>query len=226
MIEVRDLLFAYRQDGFRLRVDSLDIASGERVAMIGPSGSGKSTLLHLMGGILTPQAGAIRVQEQQLNALSEPARRDYRIQNIGLVFQEFELIEYLTVLDNLLLPFRLNRTLLLNDAARERARRLAAELGITDKLCRYPGCLSQGERQRVAIGRALVTEPNLLLADEPTGNLDPRNKQRILDLLLQQAELRDLTLIMVTHDHGLLERFQRVIDVDVFHFEAAHGQGP
>jgi putative ABC transport system ATP-binding protein len=219
VIQLRELQFAYRQDGFQLRVDSLDVESRDRVAFIGPSGSGKSTLVHLIAGILTPHAGSILVQGQELSAFSEPARRDYRIENIGLVFQEFELIDYLTVLDNVLLPFRLNSTLVLDDAVRQRAKDLAVELGVADKLSRYPGHLSQGERQRVAIGRALVTQPTLLLADEPTGNLDPRNKQRIVDLLLHQADQRDLTVVMVTHDHGLLDRFERVIDVDRFHFE-------
>jgi putative ABC transport system ATP-binding protein len=219
VIQIRGIQFAYRQDGFQLRVDSLDVASRDRVAFIGPSGSGKSTLVHLIAGILTPHAGSILVQDQELSALSEPARRDYRIENIGLVFQEFELIDYLTVLDNLLLPFRLNRSLVLDDSVRQRAKELSVELGVGNKLSRYPGHLSQGERQRVAIGRALVTEPKLLLADEPTGNLDPRNKQRIVDLLLHQADQRELTVVMVTHDHGLLERFERVIDVDRFHFE-------
>ena len=203
-----------------MRVDTLHIASGERVAFIGPSGSGKSTLVHLIAGILTPRSGVVQVKGQQINALPEPARRHFRIENIGLVFQEFELIEYLTVLDNMVLPYRLNPTLVLDDAVRQRAAVLADELGVGDKLSRYPANLSQGERQRVAIGRALVTEPTLLLADEPTGNLDPRNKQRIVDLLLHQADQRDLTVVMVTHDHGLLDRFQTVTDVDQFHFEA------
>ena len=119
----------------------------------------------------------------------------------------------------MLLPYRLNSTLVLNEEVRQRAKDLAGELGVGDKLARYPANLSQGERQRVAIGRSLITEPTLLLADEPTGNLDPRNKQRIVDLLLHQADQRELTVVMVTHDHGLLDRFQEVIDVDRFHFE-------
>jgi putative ABC transport system ATP-binding protein len=223
LIDINELQFAYREDGFQLRVNTLHIAAGERVAFIGPSGSGKSTLVHLIAGILTPRSGVIQVKGQQVNAMSEPARRQFRIENIGLVFQEFELIEYLSVLDNLLLPYRLNRTLVLNGAVRQRAVVLANELGVGDKLSRYPANLSQGERQRVAIGRALVTEPTLLLADEPTGNLDPRNKQRIVDLLLHQADRRDLTVVMVTHDHGLLDRFQTITDVDQFHFEGKRG---
>jgi putative ABC transport system ATP-binding protein len=219
VIQIQELQFAYGDDSFQLRVDSLQVEARERVAFIGPSGSGKSTLVHLIAGILTPQVGSIVVQRQPLGDMTEPVRRDFRLRNIGLVFQEFELIEYLSVFDNMLLPYRMNRSMNLDDAVRQRARDLAGELGVASKLARYPTNLSQGERQRVAIGRALVTEPTLLLADEPTGNLDPRNKRKIVDLLLHQADQRDLTVVMVTHDHGLLDQFQNVIDVDQFHFE-------
>jgi putative ABC transport system ATP-binding protein len=132
---------------------------------------------------------------------------------MGLVFQEFELIEYLNVLDNILLPFRIHHALKLTTDIRRRASGLARSLGIDDKLHRWPGQLSQGERQRVAIGRALITNPQWLLADEPTGNLDPAGKRRVLDLMLDQAAQRALTVVLVTHDHGLLDRFDRVVDV-------------
>jgi ABC-type lipoprotein export system ATPase subunit len=217
LIDIFELEFSYSKGGFRLSIQQLHVPAGERVALIGPSGSGKSTLLQLMAGILLPQAGRLTVDDRELPQLSDAARRDFRIANIGLVFQEFELLEYLTVFDNILLPYRINDSLQLSDSVRKQAEQLASDLVIADKLARYPNQLSQGEKQRVAIGRALITKPALLLADEPTGNLDPRNKHRILDLLLHHADQRGVTVAMVTHDHGLLDRFQRVIDVGDFH---------
>jgi putative ABC transport system ATP-binding protein len=129
-----------------------------------------------------------------------------------MVFQSFELLEYLTVLDNILLPARISPALKLDAALKDRACQLAKQLDIGDKLKRTITRLSQGERQRVAVCRALLTEPQLLLADEPTGNLDPRNKGRVLEILLDYAEQKQATLITVTHDQTLLDRFQRVVD--------------
>jgi ABC-type lipoprotein export system ATPase subunit len=217
MIDVSQLDFAYGSDGFRLRIDEFHVAAGSHVALIGPSGSGKSTLLHLLSGILVARAGTIIVDGRDLRQLGDSARRDFRISNIGLVFQEFELLDYLNVLDNILLPFRINNALSLTDHVRQRARDLMKYLEIDDKVKRYPAHLSQGEKQRVAIGRALITEPGLLLADEPTGNLDPVNKDRVLELMLHQARQRNVTVVMVTHDYGLLDRFEQVFDVRDFH---------
>ena len=145
--------------------------------------------------------------------MSRSARSSFRIANVGLVFQSFELLPYLSVLDNLLLPFRLCSQLKLSVAVRQQARELAEGLEIGDKLSRFPSQLSQGEQQRVAIGRALIVEPPLLLADEPTGNLDPKNKQRVLDLMLESASQRGVTVVMVTHDHALLNQFETVYEV-------------
>jgi ABC-type lipoprotein export system ATPase subunit len=207
--------FAYADGPFRLDVPDLRVAAGERVAVIGPSGSGKTTLLHLVAGIVTPDAGRVVTGGVEVSALSEVARRRFRLAGVGLVFQAFELVEYLSVLDNLLLPFHLDRTLPGRQAAEPRARALAERVGLGDKLERPPARLSQGERQRVAVCRALVMEPPLLLADEPTGNLDPHTGRIVLDELVEVAAERDATLLVVTHDHGLLERFDRVVDMDV-----------
>ena len=133
------------------------------------------------------------------------------------MFQEFELLEYLNVLDNVLLPYRIHSALRIDPAVRERARRLADEVGIGALLDRYVTRLSQGERQRVAICRALVTEPAILLADEPTGNLDPESKERVLDILFACAGRTGATLVAVTHDHDVLPRFERVVDFKSFH---------
>jgi ABC-type lipoprotein export system ATPase subunit len=226
MVAIRDLDFRYREGEFRLRIPQLRVPAGETVAVIGPSGTGKTTLLNLIAGIVSPLGGQISVNAMQIAGLSETARRDYRIRNLGLVFQEFELLSYLNVLDNILLPFRINSALELTQDVKQRAVRLANEVGIADKLRRNVERLSQGERQRVAVCRALLTEPLLILADEPTGNLDPRNKGRVLDILFDYIEVHGTTLVTVTHDHDLLERFERVIEFSAFHSETGAGEFP
>jgi ABC-type lipoprotein export system ATPase subunit len=220
MIDVRDLDFRYPDGDFALRIPQLAVASGSTVAVVGPSGCGKTTLLNLVAGIALPHAGSLTTHDVQVSTLTDRARRDFRIRHIGLVFQEFELLEYLNVLDNILLPYRINSSLELTAAVRERARDLARDVGIEDKLSRHPHKLSQGEKQRVAVCRALLTEPVLLLADEPTGNLDPSNKGRVLDILFDYADRSGATLVTVTHDLDLVDRFSRVVD-----FRQFHGQG-
>ncbi len=212
MIDISHLDFTYGKGSFRLRLERFTVAAGERTAVIGPSGSGKTTLLHVVAGILVPEKGSIRVNGCVLSELGDAARRAFRIEQVGLVFQEFELLEYLTVLDNILLPYRITNALSLTQSVRERAKDLSERVGVGDKLGRRPDQLSHGERQRVAICRALITEPSLLLADEPTGNLDPENKRRVVDLLHTYSQENDVTLLMVTHDHSLLNHFDNVVD--------------
>lgn len=216
MIEIRDLSFCYERAAFRLRVPELAVRDGERVAIIGASGAGKTTLIHLIAGIRTPLGGSIRVDDFEISSASEPARRAFRAAHVGLVFQEFELVEYLSVRDNILLPYRISPTLRLTPEIGRRAEHLAQKVHIGDKLHRHPRRLSQGERQRVAIARALVTQPRWLMADEPTGNLDPATTQEILDLLLREATAHAATLLMVTHNHALLDRFDRVVDLAAY----------
>jgi len=212
VIEIRDLHFSYPGGEFRLGVPSFDVQPGEKLAVIGASGSGKTTLLNLVSGIVTPERGRVRVADVEVSALSDARRRAFRIRQIGFVFQDFELLDYLNVMDNILHPFRITHALKLNAAVRERARALADRMGIGDKLRRQANDLSQGEKQRVAICRALLPEPRLLLADEATGNLDPYNKRLILDLLFDSVDAHGATLLAVTHDHDLLPRFDRVVD--------------
>ena len=212
MIRIRDLQFRYPRDGFRLAIPTLEVVAGERVALIGPSGSGKTTLLHLIAGIKKAHSGELRVNNLEPGNLSDAASRSMRIRTIGMVFQDFGLLDYLSVTDNILLPFRIGAGFPLDQAARDRAALLAETLVIADKLKRPVGTLSQGEKQRVAVCRALVTSPPLLLADEPTGNLDPATKTRVLDAMLAAAGTTKATVLTVTHDHGLLGRFDRVID--------------
>jgi len=222
MINIRSLEFHYRYGEFRLSVPEFRVTQGEKVAVIGPSGSGKTTLLNLIAGIFMPVTGTVSVDSTEVSALNDAQRRDFRITNIGFVFQDFELLDYLNVLDNILHPYRITRVLTLDRSARERAVRLAERMGIDDKLRRFADDLSQGEKQRAAICRALLPHPKLILADEATGNLDPENKTLILDLLFQAVEEHDATLLAVTHDHELLKRFDRVVDFQDFrHRDAA-----
>ncbi|MEM7520492.1 MAG: ABC transporter ATP-binding protein [Pseudomonadota bacterium] len=216
MITVKDLTFRYPGTNFRLRVPEFTQQDHERVAIVGPSGSGKTTLLNLIAGILTPEAGRIDVAGTDVARLSDMARRRFRAGTIGFVFQDFALLDYLSARQNILYPFRISPALTLNAEARSRAESLAASCGIADKLDRHPTALSQGEQQRVAICRALVTQPKLILSDEATGNLDPDSKTRILDLLFEQATQAGSPVLAVTHDHELLPRFDRVIDFAQF----------
>lgn len=212
MIAIDSLNFSYPGSDFRLRIPDLRVDPGEKLAVIGPSGTGKTTLLNLVSGIVTPGKGTIHVNDVAVEGLNDADRRAFRITSVGFVFQDFALLDYLNVSDNILHPYRISPALLLTDSVRHRARGLARELGIEDKLDRFPDALSHGEKQRAAICRALLPEPGIILADEATGNLDPENKIRILDLLFRSVENRAATLLAVTHDHELLDRFDRVID--------------
>jgi putative ABC transport system ATP-binding protein len=216
MIAIHSILFSYGQNGFCLNIPELSVEKGEKVAVIGPNGSGKTTLLNLIAGIITPERGSIAVGDVQVDGLSDDARRDFRITNVGFVFQDFQLLDYLNVLDNILHPYRITGALTLDEQVRARAQTLAQEMYIGDKLNRLPNDLSQGEKQRVAICRALLPWPKLILADEATGNLDPVNKTRILELLFGAVEDHDATLLAVTHNHELLTRFDRTVDFQTF----------
>ena len=213
VIQIKQLQFGYRVGTFQLVVESLHIAAQERVALIGPSGCGKTTLLNLLAGILVPAKGEIDVDGTYISGLNQEDRQDFRALHMGLVFQEFELLEYLTVLDNVLLPFRLNPILQLTKAVQERALALCDKVGLGDKIKRYPAHLSQGERQRVAVCRALVTQPMVIFGDEPTGNLDPVNRDIVMDILSEYSESSKAPLVIVTHDHELLSRFDRIMDI-------------
>ncbi|WP_045225666.1 ABC transporter ATP-binding protein [Methyloterricola oryzae] len=217
MIHIRNLHFSYPGSEFRMDVTSLTIEPQAKVAIIGPSGSGKSTLLKLIAGIIPAQSGSLSVDGAHLQDMDDGARRNFRVSRIGFVFQELELLDYLNVLDNILHTYRINHVLKLSADVRQRARLLADDVGLGGKLEHMPSELSQGERQRAAVCRALLPKPKLLLADEATGNLDPVNKQRILDLLFRATDAQGAGLIAVTHDHELLPRFDRVIDFSALH---------
>ncbi len=216
MIQLDNVTFAYPHGPFRLHTPSLRVERGERIALVGPSGAGKTTLLSLIAGILRPDEGTIRAGGVELNRLSDAARRAWRISKIGLIFQELELLEYLTVRENVCLPYRINRAMRLTRDVRKAVDELAEAVGVGRLLGRYPHRLSQGERQRVAVCRALITRPELILADEPTGNLDPDNSRKIIQLILDRATVSNATVLVVTHDHSLLDRFDRVVNIRAF----------
>ena len=213
VIELRDLAFAYPRGGFELRVHELGVAEGEGVALVGPSGCGKTTLLHLMAGILVPADGTVVVDGVELSELGHEDRQDFRALSVGLVFQEFELLEYLDVLDNVLLPYRVSPALALDGAARQRAVELVEQVGLAGKKTSFPRQLSQGERQRVAVCRSLVTRPKVLFGDEPTANLDADNRDHVMDTLFRYTEEQRAPLVVVTHDRELRDRFDTLLDV-------------
>jgi len=212
MIQLKDIRFQYPQSDFNLDIRDLTFPEGSKTAIIGPSGFGKTTMLNLIAGILIPAAGKVIVNQETVNVLTDKDRRRYRIQNIGFIFQDFRLVPYLNVLDNILLPFRINSAIKLDSDAVARSKNIADELKIGNLIRKYPAKLSHGERQRVAIARALVNQPKLVLADEPTGNLDPANKIHIKNILFDAVDKHNATLITVTHDHEMLEGFDAVID--------------
>ncbi|WP_372830939.1 ABC transporter ATP-binding protein [Pontibacterium sp.] len=186
---------------------NLDIEQGEILMLLGPSGSGKSSLLNLMAGVDQPDSGQIRILNQNITALNEAGRTRFRREHIGVVYQFFNLIPTLTVIENILLPLSLNGRL----AERPQAEQQLALMGLADKQDRFPEQLSGGEQQRVAICRALVHKPALLLADEPTGSLDNDTADQVLALMLEKIRQEKMTLIMVTHSDALIEHADRVL---------------
>ena len=187
----------------------LTIGTGESVGIVGPSGSGKSTLLMVLAGLERLDSGEINVSGTPLHALSEDEMADFRGRNIGIVFQSFHLIANMTALENVAVPLELAN--LPNPF--EIARRELKSVGLGDRLNHYPGQLSGGEQQRVAIARALAPSPALLIADEPTGNLDTDTGRQIADLLFSKQAERGMTLLLVTHDTALAKRCSRQIRV-------------
>lgn len=215
-IQVSDLAFEYRNRGFSLHIPDLRIESGSRVALVGPSGSGKTTLLRLLAGIHRPDSGELTLGEKALSRLGDAERRAFRITSIGFVFQDFQLIEYLNVEENIRLPFRIHPSMNWTNQTAGRLHELIDATGIAGKRKSSIAELSHGEKQRIAICRALITEPRLVLADEPTGNLDPANKHRILKILFDETQRQHATLVMVTHDRELLDGFDQVVDFQAF----------
>jgi putative ABC transport system ATP-binding protein len=189
---------------------NLEIKAGESVAILGPSGSGKSTLLSLLAGLDVPSHGQVYIHDQDLTLLDEDGRAQIRAQWVGFVFQSFHLLPHLTALENVMLPLELAG----HSNSADQALAGLEQVQLTSRVNHYPSQLSGGEQQRVAIARAFVRQPTILFADEPTGNLDSRTGQQIIDLLFNLNAERQTTLVLVTHDRGLAGRCQRQLYLD------------
>ncbi len=192
-----------------LKSISLQVAAGERVAIVGASGAGKSTLLHLLGGLDTPTSGSILFEGRDLGKLSSNALAEYRARKVGFVFQFHHLLPAFTALENVMIPALIQRVSV--PEARRRSREALDRVGLSHRITHRPGQLSGGEQQRVAIARAIVMEPRLLLADEPTGNLDSGTGLAVHNLLLQLNSDLNMTMIVVTHNHDLAAMFSREV---------------
>jgi putative ABC transport system ATP-binding protein len=186
---------------------NLAVAPGETVAIVGASGSGKTTLLSLLAGLDSPSAGEIHLAGTRIDALDEDARAERRAGTVGFVFQSFQLLSGFTALENVMLPAELAG----RSDPRERAREALRRVGLAERLNHYPHQLSGGEQQRVAIARAFAGDPQILFADEPTGNLDTNTGARIIDLLFELNAQSNATLVLVTHDEALARRCRRVL---------------
>ncbi len=215
LIEVEGVRKVYRRDSLEIPVlDGLDftVEEGEFVSLMGPSGSGKTTLLNLLAGIDRPTAGKVVVGGEEISRLSESDLADWRSQHVGIIFQLYNLIPVYTALENVGLPLLL--TGLSRKERREHVMSALGIVGLEDRVKHYPRQLSGGQEQRVAIARAIVTDPTLLLADEPTGDLDARSAADILDLLQRLNREFKKTIVMVTHDPRAAERATRILHLD------------
>ncbi len=190
---------------------SFSIAAGESVAVVGPSGAGKSTLLALLAGLDLPSTGHVVLNGSNLSTLSEDGRASLRAESVGFVFQSFHLVPSLNALENVMLPLELAG----QPNARTAAREIIEKVGLGERWSHYPSQLSGGEKQRVAIARAFATEPAVLFADEPTGNLDSRTGANIMELMFELNRDSSTTLVLVTHDQVLAERCDRILSLDV-----------
>ena len=210
MLSIRQLKKSFTQpDGARVAVldlPSFDLAQGEQVLLMGRSGCGKTTLLHIIAGITTPDSGTVEIAGLNLTKLSEAARDRFRAQHLGYVFQTFNLLAGFTALENVLLAMSFTG----RRSDESRARQLLDRVGLGHRLTHRPAQLSVGEQQRVAVARALVNRPQLLLADEPTANVDARNQQQIVDLLREQCREENVSLLIVTHAPEVARQFERV----------------
>ena len=214
MIRLLDVSKSYRQgdrEVLACAVDRLEVAAGEQVALVGRSGTGKTTLLHILAGILGADRGEVEVVGRRIDQLSETARDRHRGRNIGMVYQTFNLLQPFTALENVLLGALFGKGA--GSDARARAMALLDKVGLGERMHHRPGELSVGQVQRVAICRALINEPELILMDEPLGNQDKTTGSQVLDLLLQMASDGGKTVVMVTHDPVSAARMQRTVDL-------------
>ena len=220
VIDIQNLIFQWPgRQGFRLSIPKFQVERGERVFLQGASGSGKSTLLSLLGGVMMPQQGRLHVLDTDLTALTSSRRDRFRVDHVGLLFQQFNLVPYLSVRENVLLPCRFSqrrreRALESADTLEQSADRLLNQLGLDLTLARQPvTALSVGQQQRVAAARALMGHPELIIADEPTSALDADRQAEFLDVLLGRCNDEGVTLIFVSHDQRLAQHFSRSVNL-------------
>ena len=219
-IALRQLKFAWKNDEPLLDIHSFQVEAGARVFLQGESGSGKSTLLNLIGGVLEPQSGSMTLLNQDLRSIGKSRRDAFRADHIGFIFQMFNLLPYLNILENVTLPLsfsakRRNAAVSQDGSTRENALRLLDHLELRQEklLGKRVTDLSMGQQQRVAVARALIGSPEILIADEPTSALDVSNRDRFLELLLGECERQNITLLFVSHDPMLQQHFDRVVNL-------------
>jgi putative ABC transport system ATP-binding protein len=215
IVEIRNLSKAYRRGDQTVPVltdINLDVGRGEFIALMGPSGSGKSTLLNLIAGIDKPSGGRLRVGGLDIGSLSEAQLADWRAHNVGFIFQFYNLMPVLTAFENVELPLLLTR--LSSRRRREHVEAALAMVGLSDRMTHYPSELSGGQQQRVAIARAVITDPTILVADEPTGDLDRQSAADVLELMDQLNIQLGKTIVMVTHDQRAADAAHRLVHLD------------
>lgn len=218
LISIQNVHFQYAesqaQTPFSIQITNFEMAERESWVVTGPSGSGKSTLLNLVAGELVPSEGTFHVLRHDLCAMSVDERQNFRIQNIGFVFQDFPLVPYLSAPENVLFPYFINPTISLTVEVREYASHLLERVGLTHRRAALPHQMSQGERQRVAIARALITKPSLILADEPTAGLDIERSHSVMALIDDIVKESNVGLLLVTHEPQIMARYSNQFSIE------------
>jgi lipoprotein-releasing system ATP-binding protein len=215
VLEASDVQRAFRQGPIDLQVlqgVNFSVKAGERIAIIGASGSGKTTLLQILGGLDAPSTGLVKIAGNDIHALSESARGELRNRTLGFIYQFHHLLPEFSALENVAMPLLIRRTP--KQEAERQAREILQRVGLGERLVHRPHELSGGERQRAAVARALVTSPRIVLADEPTGNLDGGNAEAVFALMLELNRERATSLIVVTHDRKLASRMDRILELE------------
>ena len=216
MIKLKDIEMKYNDNGqeiLALKIRKLNLKEKKHIAFIGASGSGKTTLFNMISGMIVPTKGKVEVNDVELTSLKENERDLFRANHIGYIFQDFNLFNEFTVLQNVILPLSFAKTYTKKEME-EMAQKVLKEVGMEEKINQKIKTLSGGEKQRVAIARSIINAPDIILADEPTGNLDFKNGQKIMELLTKLAKEKKATLIVITHNNSQLDMFDEVIDVE------------